>query len=525
MVKGLLLMSDEIERQVVRVKGGGGGGYGEILKKRTKNQPRRSIDALLHLPSPGVTDELELLLMGKGELVRVEDEVLVGVEDDVVVGGVGRELALPLGEAQEAVADGDDGVDAVGPDGADGLLVPALHVLGRQLAHLGLVEQAVDGDDVLVAVLPEELGHAVVDLERALRIERPVRAVHPAHRPQSPAVVPPVLAPRRPVQVQVHAQPVSSRPLDRPQQISPRDLRHVRVVREGRHGPVSERDAHVVQPGRGDVGEGRLRDEFRVVALEHLGRRGRAQVLGERVLVHDAQVAAVALEQRRRDERLDVQPAADVDAPDRLRPVLPLLVEVGHPVVGPRVVVPGRVQTHDGQVAERGGCVGDVEVRRVVPRKGVENRALGLGGDVRLGYGRQVRVRRWPITASICRRVRAISAFLLPDHEHPDGYEDHQEQRHQDDGEPQLSLSRHVHASFRLVIPPRATLFERRAGHDPPLALVVLMVFPGRRSSGPCRCRAAHLAHALPLDEGRLFVQGVQSRQRVCRQRIAARSR
>ncbi len=150
-------------------------------------------------------------------------------------------------------------------------------------------------DDVLVARLREELGQPVVDVERALPVERAVGAVQPAERAQPAAVVPPVLASGQAVQVEVHAQPVLAAPLDRAQQVPPRRAEEIRVAVVRLDRPVREGDAHVVEPGVADLPKRVLGHEGRVVLFEN-ALAARAEVLTEGVLVDDAELAVVVEE-------------------------------------------------------------------------------------------------------------------------------------------------------------------------------------------------------------------------------------
>lgn len=95
------------------------------------------------------------------DLVEVEDDVLVDVEEEVVVvleGGV-----FPVVEAAEAVAEYDDGFDAVLADLRDGFSGPGYHRVRIEIDHAGLVDEAIESDDVGVAGLREEDGELVVD--------------------------------------------------------------------------------------------------------------------------------------------------------------------------------------------------------------------------------------------------------------------------------------------------------------------------------------------------------------------------
>ena len=70
-------------------------------------------------------------------------------------------------------------------------------------------------------------------------------------------MVPPVLAPRDAVQVEVDAKAVLSRPLDPAEKIPPGRAEEVRVVVVGLDSPVGEGYADVVETCIGNFGKGR----------------------------------------------------------------------------------------------------------------------------------------------------------------------------------------------------------------------------------------------------------------------------
>lgn len=153
----------------------------------------RRVHALLRLLCPAVAGVLHLLLVRVHDLVVVEDHVLVHVQHQPVHP---RQLALPVREPHEAVPEhhvrrhpvlahqvvrfrrpGDDGVRGEGH-------------------HARLVGEPVEGDDVLVPVLREELGQAIVHVEGPLAVQVTVGAVEPVDDALSSAVIPPVLTTR-----------------------------------------------------------------------------------------------------------------------------------------------------------------------------------------------------------------------------------------------------------------------------------------------------------------------------------------
>lgn len=226
-----------------------------------------------HDARPAGAGQVDLVLVLELQLAHVEDLVLVRVHDELVVDAA--EHVVPLRERQEPVAEDQMLCDAIAADHVDGLLVPVQYRVRRDDQHFRLVDQPVDGDHVLVAVLREELGELVVDVERALGVGRAVRPQDPADVALPAAVRPPVLAAGHGVQVQVHAQPVLAAVFDRAQEVAPCDLGDVWVAFVRRDRPVGERDAHVVEPGVLDVYEALLCDEGRVVRFED-SRAGRA---------------------------------------------------------------------------------------------------------------------------------------------------------------------------------------------------------------------------------------------------------
>ena len=178
------------------------------------------------------------------QLAHVEDLVLVRVHHELVVHPL--EHVLPLGQAQKPVAEHEVLLDAVVADHRDRLLVPVQHRVRRDDEHFRLVDQPVDGDDVLVAVLGEEFRELLVDVQRSLRVGRSVRSKDPSYIPLTTTVSPPVLTAWDGVEVEVHPQPVLTAVFDGPEEVAPAYLGHVRVTFVGRDGPVRKWNADVV---------------------------------------------------------------------------------------------------------------------------------------------------------------------------------------------------------------------------------------------------------------------------------------
>lgn len=102
----------------------------------------------------------------------------------------------------------------------------------------------------------------------------------------------------------------------------------------------------MVEAGGADVGEGLAGDEGGVVFLERgFCSRGTAELLHESPFVDNVVAGGVLLEEGGRDEGLEVEPAADVDAADGVFAVAKVVFEVGDLLVGLDVVVPRGVET------------------------------------------------------------------------------------------------------------------------------------------------------------------------------------
>jgi len=154
----------------------------------------------------------------KLQLVEVEDDVLVNVEEEVLVV---LETALPFIEAEEAIAEDEDGRYLVFADLVDGFLCPGEDGVGVEVDHAGFVDKPVHGDDVFVAVLCEEDRELVVHVEPAVAVLLAVGTVEPPDYALTSRMIPSVLAAWRAVQVEVHAETVLARVLDTAQKIAP----------------------------------------------------------------------------------------------------------------------------------------------------------------------------------------------------------------------------------------------------------------------------------------------------------------
>jgi hypothetical protein len=91
---------------------------------------------------------------------------------------------------------------------------------------------------------------------------------------------------------------------------------HVGISGQGRHGPVADGDADVVQAGGGHVGKVLLEVEGVPVRAQTFAGLGRAEDVREAVLVHDVAALGPGREERGRDPGLEEEPAAQVDATD-----------------------------------------------------------------------------------------------------------------------------------------------------------------------------------------------------------------
>lgn len=225
---------------------------------------------LANHPDPVVADQLDLVLRGQTELARVEDGVLVRVQHHLRRPVL--QHRLPLAQVQKSIAEHDPRLDPVFLNELRRLDGPVQDVRDRQGEHLRLVGKAVDGDDVLVPRLGEELGQLIVDLEGPLPVQVAVCPVQPPDGTLMAAVVPPVLAARNAVQVQVHPEAIFSAIFNRPEKVSPSDLGHVWVAFIGLDSPVRILDPDMVEARISDVCKVLLGDERRVMLLDRPGR-------------------------------------------------------------------------------------------------------------------------------------------------------------------------------------------------------------------------------------------------------------
>lgn len=97
--------------------------------------------------------------MVEGYLALVEDHVLMDIQHQTVKT---LEFTLPVSEAHESVAEDDVCCDSVLADQVEGVGCPGFDIGGFECCHPGLVDQAVEGYNVFVAVLSEELGELIV---------------------------------------------------------------------------------------------------------------------------------------------------------------------------------------------------------------------------------------------------------------------------------------------------------------------------------------------------------------------------
>ena len=152
------------------------------------------------------------------DLIRIEDDVLVDIEEEVLVV---LELALPFVEAHEAVAEDDDGGDAVGADLVNGFLRPGEDCICVEFDHAGLVDETVHCDKVFVAVLGKEDREFMVNLQGAVAVAVAICAVEPADDSLTTRMVPSVLTTGCAVEIEVHAKTVLPTVLDAAEEVAP----------------------------------------------------------------------------------------------------------------------------------------------------------------------------------------------------------------------------------------------------------------------------------------------------------------
>lgn len=148
-----------------------------------------------------------------------------------------------------------------------GLDRPVEDSLDREVKHQWLVHEPIDRDDILVSVLREELGHAVVESEGPIAVELAICPIKPANGTLATAVIPSVLTSLNPVRVELDSEPVFSAVLDCSEKISPRDLWDIRVAVVGCYRPVGILDADVVEACISNVRKILFGDECSVVLL------------------------------------------------------------------------------------------------------------------------------------------------------------------------------------------------------------------------------------------------------------------
>ena len=101
--------------------------------------------------------------MRQVQLRDVEYLILMGIHYQTGINIL--EHLIPLIQSQEAITKNNVLCHAVPADHLDRLGVPVNHRLNGDFQHFRLVDQAVEGYDVLVSVLREELRKLVVDVQ------------------------------------------------------------------------------------------------------------------------------------------------------------------------------------------------------------------------------------------------------------------------------------------------------------------------------------------------------------------------
>lgn len=254
---------------VVDVLGAVGVGLGP-LAAHGGTEARRRRHAAEGLLGPGFAGEVELVGVVELELVEVEDDVLVDVEEHVVV--LLERRAFPVVEPAEAVAEDEDGFNPVFADLLDGLFRPGYDVVGVEVDHARLVDEAVHGDDVLVAVLSEEDGEFVVDVEPTVTVQLTVCAVEPTDDALSARMVPSVLAARSTVQVEIDAQAVLTCVFDATEEVTPGYLTNKLITVVCFNHPVAKGDSDVVEASSADVNESLAGNEGGIMFLKGIFR-------------------------------------------------------------------------------------------------------------------------------------------------------------------------------------------------------------------------------------------------------------
>lgn len=281
-------------------------------------------------------------------------------------------IASPVVHSVKPVVEDDEGSVALAEarDLADNLVgfhVPALDGVLAQSGHEGLVEDAKEGNNVLVLRLRDELGERANVIKCALHVgnahgtgAKADVGVDQGTSSHAAGVVPPVLRARDSVKIKVDAEPVLAGPFDGFEEVAvgegktsetkgpkrkedghirPRDLGEVRLVVYGLNGPPSDgavktkervrwadqlwekvrysySHADKVEASCGNLHKVVLRDK-RLVMLRHLLLEVLAHGERERPLVDRRRGSAVVfLVEAGDDEWLCVEPATEVNAPD-----------------------------------------------------------------------------------------------------------------------------------------------------------------------------------------------------------------
>jgi len=164
------------------------------------------------------------------------------------------------------------------------LLCPGDEVIHRD-SFGGLVDEAVESYDVLVAVLGEEFGQLSMNIQSPLGVGGTFRAANPVDLSIPSTVVPSVLTSRHAMEVELHAKSILACPLNAAKEITPGDARHIRVVVECLHCPIREWDPNMVQTCSSNGFEVILRDECTVVLFQQCSSFLWAQLLAQAVFV------------------------------------------------------------------------------------------------------------------------------------------------------------------------------------------------------------------------------------------------
>lgn len=173
---------------------------------------------------------------------------------------------------------------------------PVENSLDREVKHQWLVNEPVDRDDILVSVLREEFGDAVMESERPVAVELAICPIEPANGTLATAVIPSVLTSWDPMRVELDSEPVFSAVLDCSEEISPRDFCDIRVAVVRCYRPVGILEADVVEASISNVREILFGDECSVVLLNCRGC-GAAEPLGQGPFINDPCLRGVRVEE------------------------------------------------------------------------------------------------------------------------------------------------------------------------------------------------------------------------------------